>query len=160
MSDGEVPTIEETTEIVASPLAVSDVLLDVDAAPLWTSGLERLEVVEGIAGEPGCLGRAHYVEGGRRYVVEDRLVSAVPGHSFTSEIRGGGMRATVETRLEEIPSGSRVTIRWVGTGTDPMTKLVLPLLRRQLRGRMREDLQALRDLVESRSGRPGPHHRP
>lgn len=152
------PTIEESADIAASPSAVSDVLLDIDAAPLWTSGLERLELVEGIAGEPGCLGRAHYVEGSRRYVVQDRLIEAVPGHHFKSEIRGGGMRAAVETRLGEIPAGTRVTIRWVGTGTNPITKLILPLLRRQVSKRTQEDLQALRDLVERRSGQGGSDH--
>ncbi len=154
------PTIEESTDIAASPSAVSDVLLDIDAAPLWTSGLERLEPVEGIAGEPGCLAHAHYVEGSRRYVAEDRLIEAVPAQHFKSEIRGGGTRATVETRLNEIPSGTRVTIRWVGKGTNPITKLILPFLRWQVSKRTREDMQALRDLVESRSGHGGPNHRP
>ena len=154
-----VPRIEETTDIAASPSAVSDVLLDIDAAPLWTSGLERLELVEGVAGEPGSLGQAHYVEGSRRYVVEDRLIEASPGRHFKSEIRGGGMRATVETTLNEIPSGTRVTIRWVGTGTNPVTKLMLALLRRQVRKRTREDMHALRDLVERRSRKGGSDER-
>lgn len=156
-SNGRVPTIEESIDISASPSTVSDVLLDIEATPLWTSGLERFELVEGKAGEPGCVGRAHYVEGSRRYVVEDRLVEAIPGHHFKSEIQGGGLKATVETNLEEIASGTRLTIRWNGTGTNPITKLVLPFLRRQVRGRTQEDLHALRGVVESRVGKNRPY---
>lgn len=149
------PTIDETTNIAATPSAVSDVLLDIDAAPLWNAGLERLELVNGVAGEPGCVGNAHYIKGSRRYVLQDRLIEAEPGQYFKSEIRGGGMRAVIETRLDEIPSGTRVTIRWVGTGTNPITKLMLPILKSQVSKRTREDLRALRDLVERRSGGRG-----
>lgn len=145
------PRIEESVEIPASPSAVSDVLLDIDAAPLWTAGLERLEVVDGSMGEPGCVGHAHYVEGSKHYIVEDRLVEVTPGAHFKSVIRGGGLKATVETSLEETPAGTRMTIRWSGTGTNPLTKLVLPFMRSQIARRTREDLDALRRLVESRT---------
>jgi hypothetical protein len=144
------PTIEESIDISASPSAVSTVLLDVDAAPLWTSGLERLELIDGRAGEPGSVGHAHYVEGSRRYILEDCLVEATPGERFKSKIRGGGLKATVETHLEQIPSGTRLRIRWSGTGTNPLTKTLLPFLKRQMSRRTREDLQALRNLVEAR----------
>ncbi|MGI9598302.1 MAG: SRPBCC family protein [Acidimicrobiales bacterium] len=150
------PTIEERIDISASPSAVTEVLLDIDAAPLWTSGLERLELVEGSVGEPGCVGLAHYVEGTRRYVVKDRLVEAEPGSYFKSRIRGGGLRATVETTLHETPAGTRVTIRWRGTGTNLLTTLALQLVRGRVARRMQQDMRALRDLVESRSVIGGP----
>ena len=144
------PTVEQSILIAASPSEVSGVLLDIDAAPLWTSGLERLELIEGTLGKPDSLGHAHYVEGSRRYVVEDRLIEAVPGQRFTSAISGGGMKATVETTLDEIRGGTRLTIRWKGTGTNPVTKLVLPLMQRQVSRRTQRDLHALRDIVERR----------
>lgn len=145
------PTISVSVDMAASPEAVTEVLLDIDAAPLWTSGLERMELVEGTPGQPGCVGLAHYVEGARRYIVQDRLLEAIPGRRFRSEIRGGGIRATVETDLESVPGGTRTTVRWSGTGTNPITKLVLPFLRRQMVRRSRADLQALRGLAERRA---------
>lgn len=143
------PVVEESVEIAASPGTVSDVLLDIEAAPLWTSGLERMELVEGVPGQAGCRGLAHYVEEGRRYTVEDHLLEAVPGHHFKSQIRGGGLKATIETRLRAVPGGTRTTIRWSGTGTNPITKLVLPFLKSKIGSRCQEDLQALRKLVEA-----------
>ena len=144
------PTLEERIDISASTSAVTAVLLDIDAAPLWTSGLERLELVEGSIGESGCVGLAHYVEDGRRYVVEDRLVESRPGSYYTSRVRGGGFEATVETTLDESPAGTSLTIRWRGTGTNPLSKAALLLMRRRVGKRMQQDMQALRDLVERR----------
>lgn len=148
-----VPVVAEYVDVAASPDAVSEVLLDVEAAPLWTSGLEGLELVDGVPGLTGCRGIAHYVEGGRRYQVEDLLIEAVPGQRFKSRIRGGGLGATVETRLEPVTDGTRVTIRWSGRGTNPITWLVLPLLKRRIAERCRADLEALGRLVESRARR-------
>lgn len=144
------PTVEASIDIAAPPWAVTEILLDIDAAPLWTSGLERLELIAGVAGEPGCVAHAHYVEGSRRYIVEDRLVEAIPNRRFRSRIQGGGLTATVETHLENMRPGTRVTIRWTGTGTNLVSRLVLRLMNRQVRQRMRQDMQALCDLVESR----------
>jgi hypothetical protein len=144
------PVVEQSVVIAASPETVSDVLLDIEAAPLWTSGLEQMELVEGVPGQSGCRGLAHYVEDGRRYTVEDHLIDAVPGDHFKSQINGGGLRATIETRLEEVTGGTRTTIHWSGTGTNPITKLVLPFLKAKIESRCQEDLQSLRRLVEAR----------
>ena len=144
------PTIEVSIVIAAPPMSVSDVLLDIEAAPLWTSGLERLELVEGVLGHPGSVARAHYVDGRSRSTLEDRLVEATPGRHFKSEIRGDGLRATVETELEEIPVGTRLTVRWSGTGTNPLTRLALPFLKTRVRRRSQEDLRALKSLVEAK----------
>jgi hypothetical protein len=144
------PTIEESVDIEASPESVSDVLLDPDAAPLWTEGLERLELVEGVAGLAGSVGLAHYIEGDRRYTLEDHLLEAEPGRHFKSEVRGGGLKVVVETNLEPVPDGTRTTMRWSGTGTNPLTWLMLPFLRKSVRQRCRSDLEALQALVERR----------
>lgn len=144
-------TVEVSVVIAASPESVSEVLLDADAAPLWTSGLERLELVRGTAGLAGSVGLAHYVEGGRHYTLEDRLLEVDPARHFESEVRGGGLKAVVETNLERLPDGTRTTIRWSGTGTNPLTWLMLPFMRRSVGRRCREDLESLRALVESRA---------
>lgn len=93
------PTVEIAVSIDSSPESLAAVLLDAESAPTWTAGLDWLELVDGAVGEPGCVGRAHYVEGGRRYILEDRLVDVIPNRYYKSEIIGGGIKATVETTL-------------------------------------------------------------
>ena len=143
------PTVVTTVDIDASPDAVASVLLDAEAAPIWTRGLERLELVHGVAGEPGSVGLAHYVEGRRRSTLQDRLIAVTPNRRYLSEVVGGGLKATIETLLEPLENGTRMTVSWTGQGTIPLTRLTLPLLKPLISRRSKEDLQALRDLVES-----------
>ena len=144
------PTVTAIVDIAAPPESVGAVLLDIDAAPIWTAGLERLEFIEGVVGQAGCVGLAHYVEGGRSYTLEDRLLEVTPDRHYKSEITGGGLKATVETTLEEVSGGTRMTVCWSGTGTNPLTRLMLPLLKKRIAKRSEADLHALRRLVEDK----------
>ena len=135
--------------IAAAPEVVGAVLHDADAAPLWTHGLEKLELIEGEVGAPGSVGLAHYVEGGRRYTLRDRLLSVIPNRHYVSEISGSGIRAVVETTLIPVADGTQMTIQWSGSGTNPITKITLPFMRGRIYRQAVSDLEALRNLVES-----------
>lgn len=143
-------TVAACVDISAPPEAVAAVLLDADAAPLWTTGLKRLELVDGELGEPGSIGHAHYGDGKRSYILEDRLVSVTPNRHYVSNITGGGLNAEVETTLESIADGTRMCIQWSGTGTRFPTRILLPFLRNRIARQSKQDLEALRSLVESR----------
>jgi hypothetical protein len=144
------PVVERTIHIGAPPDVVAGVLLDADLAPRWTAGLERIEVVAGEPGQPGCVGHAHYVERGRRHVLEDVLMEVVPNRRYRSRVRGGGIVATVETTLEPFgDDGTQLTLRWRGRGSNPLTMAALPLMKRRIAERADADLQALRRLAET-----------
>ena len=143
------PTIETCVSIEAPPESVASVLLDADLAPMWTRGLDRLELVEGAIGEAGSVGLAHYVEGRRRYTLRDRLISVTPCRHYVSEITGGGLKATVETSLEPFEDGTRMSVRWVGRGTNLITRLTISLMKPLISKRSEDDLRSLRRLVES-----------
>ena len=147
-------TVETRVDIAAPPEAVASVLLDVDLAPLWTRGLDRLEPVEGTIGEPGSIGLAHYVEGRRRYTLRDCLISVTPCRHYVSEITGGGLKATVETTLEPSADGTRMSVKWVGEGTNLLTRLTIPLMKPLISKRSEDDLRSLRRIVESTHPRP------
>ena len=149
--DGGVTTITATVLIEAPPAAVADVLLDAAAAPLWTSGLRSLELVAGESGRPGSVGRAVYDEGGRTSVFEDRLLEVSPNQRYVSALTGPGLCARIETTLDAVEAETtRVTVRWSGTGTAPMARVALPLLRRRIARRSERDLMALKRLTEER----------
>lgn len=150
------PTVVTVVDIDATPEAVALVLLDAEAAPIWTRGLVRIELVQGVVGEAGSVGLAHYVEGRRRYTLQDRLISAIPNRRYVSEVAGGGLKATIETSLEPLETGTRMIVSWSGQGTNPVARVTLPLLRPLISRRSKQDLHALRDLVESTDSRPAP----
>lgn len=144
------PVIERTIRIGVPPEAVARVLLDADLAPQWTAGLERMEVVAGELGQPGCVGHAHYVENGRRYVLEDVLLDVTPNRRYRSRVRGGGIAATIETTLEPVGDGqTRLTLRWSGRGSNPLTLIALLLMKRRIAQRTDADLRSLRRLAEA-----------
>lgn len=145
------PTIERTIRIGARPEAVAKVLLNADLAPRWTTGLERMEVVTGELGQPGCVGHAHYVENGRRHVLEDVLLDVTPNRRYRSRIQGGGITATVETTLEPIGDDQTdLTLRWSGRGSNPLTMIALPFMKGRIAQRTDADLRSLRRLAEAK----------
>jgi hypothetical protein len=147
--DELVTVVESVVKIEASPEAVAGVLLEADLAPRWTAGLVKLELVSGKPGRVGCVGRAHYRQGGRSFVLTDELIETVPNRYYRSRIEGGGISVDVETTLEVLGGDeTRLTLRWSGTGTSWPTRMALPLMRRRIAARAGADLQALRDLVE------------
>ena len=148
-------TAEAGCRIARPPEAVVRVILDPAKAPLWNSGLERFEVVAGASGQVGAVGLLHYRQGGRCYVMEDRLLVADPGERYVSRVRGNGLAAHVETLLA--PSGdggTLVTVRWHGRGTRPLVWLMLPFMRRTVMRGLQRDLGKLRDVVEGTERAP------
>lgn len=142
------PRVEIAILIDVAPEVVAGVLLDPELAPAWTAGLERLEVVEGEPGEVGCVGRAHYRNGDRRYVLVDVLEQVTPNRHYVSRITGGGITARVETTLEPIGDGAtQLTLRWDGKGTATRTRFLLPLMKRRIARSALADLQKLRRLA-------------
>lgn len=148
--NGTMPVITEDIRIDAPPSDVTAVLLDADLAPAWTAGLERIELVDGIPGEPGCVGHAHY--SGRRggTVFVDVLEAVEPDRYFRSRITGSGITAVIETKLDEVDGATLLSLRWDGAGTNLVSALVLRFSARGLHRHARADLLALKDLVESR----------
>lgn len=144
------PVVESTIHIAAPPEAVTAVLLDPAAAPQWTAGLERMVVVDGEPGQVGCVGRAVYVDGGRRTVFLDVIEEATPQRHYRSRLTGAGIAASGDTTLEPIgDDATLLTLRWEGRGTTVASGFLLPLMKRRIRRRAESDLLALQRLVES-----------
>ena len=142
--------VQASVVTVAPVEAIVRVLLDAEKAPLWTDGLERLEPVEGVVGEPGSVGRAVYRGSfGRTIEMRDTLEAVDPGRYYRSTVRGGGISAIVETSLEPLESGSRISLRWRGSGSHLAANVTMRFLRRGIQRRATADLERLAALAES-----------
>jgi uncharacterized protein YndB with AHSA1/START domain len=142
-------TVRTELVIACPPEAIARVLLDPDLATQWTSDLERFEVVRREPGEVGSIARLHYNEDGRRYVMEDRLLRVEPNRRYLSQVTGEALTAEVETVLEPVQGGTRLHLRWTGSGRSLLFRLMLPFLRGRIAAQMDKDLTKLKDLVES-----------
>ncbi len=153
----------EVSTIIRKPVElVVAALMDPDNMPFWTKHLERFEVLKGTAGQAGALGRLHYIQNGRRYVMQDEMIEAEPGRRYLSRVSGDAIEALVETRLVPAGDQTKLTIRWSGRGLVVPLKWMLPFLRRQMVRQSKQELETFRSLVETRGSRfgeesPDPH---
>ncbi|MBN1267782.1 MAG: SRPBCC family protein [Anaerolineales bacterium] len=141
--------VSSSVYIDRSPEEVERIILDPSKTVLWTSDLEKFEVISGEPGFAGSRAKLHYLEGGRRYVMEDHLVEVDPGRRYLSHVSGAAIDASVETLLEPEGAGTVVRIHWTGRGKPLLLRLVLPFIRGNISRQAQKDLVKLKELVES-----------
>ena len=114
----------------------------------WTKYLEKVEVVKGELGEIGALSRLHYLEKGKSYVLEDELMSYEEGRKIGSQVSGQRMLINLETFLDSLNGGTKISMNWDGTSDSFILKLIFKLMRRKMIKQAQSELDHFKSLVE------------
>ena len=118
--------------------------------PYWQTDLEKFEVIKGEANQVGSVGHLHYLQNGKPYIMEDKLIYCEPGKKYISEVTGDALTAKVETSLRSLENKTEMTVEWSGKGKILFLKLLLPLLRGKLIKQSKKELETFKHLVETR----------
>jgi hypothetical protein len=129
---------------------VTEALNNPENFPYWQTDLEKFEVVKGGPNQVGSIGRLHYSQKGRPYIMEDRLIYCEPGKKYISEVTGDALTAKVETTLESSEDKTEMSLKWAGKGKILPLKLLLPLLRGKIAKQAKKELETFKHLVETR----------
>jgi hypothetical protein len=143
------PTIETSVHIDQPPEIVAQAFMDPSNAPLWTTDLERFEVISREPGEIGSVAHLHYRQGGRSYVMEDVLEEMIPNQYFKSRVSGNGIVASVETWLQMVDGGTEVRIRWSGSGASLPMRIILTFMKGNIKRQTKLELEKFKALVEA-----------
>ncbi|TFG21937.1 MAG: SRPBCC family protein [Promethearchaeota archaeon] len=114
----------------------------------WTKYLEKVEVVKGKLGEIGAVSRLHYLEKGKPYILEDKLVSYEEGKKIGSQVSGQRMLINVETFFESLNGGTKISMDWDGTSDSFIMSFIFKLMRRKMIKQAESELHHFKSLVE------------
>lgn len=141
----------EISTVINKPVeVVTEALNNADNFPYWQTDLMKFEIVKGGPDQVGSIGRLHYSQKGRSYILEDRLIHCEPGRKYVSEVEGDAIFARVETTLQSLGSKTRMNLRWSGRGKMLFLKLFLPFLRGKIVKQAKKELDTFKGLVEER----------
>lgn len=142
------PAFEVNLVIDQPPEVIEQAFFDPENAVLWTSDLERFEVIAQPEGKVGSMAHLHFKQGGRRYIMKDELLQYTPCEYFKSRVSGNGLDAVVETRLEGLGESTLVKVQWSGTATTLRMRLMLFLMRGAMIRQTQSEFETFKSLVE------------
>lgn len=115
----------------------------------WTKYLEKVEEVSGKFGEVGAIAHLHYLEKGRSYILEDKLLEYEEGRRILSQVSGQGMIIEVETLLNSTKDGTNISMNWNGTSNSLFTRFILRLMQKKIAQQAEREVNTFKELVQT-----------
>ncbi|MBY9007413.1 MAG: SRPBCC family protein [Candidatus Lokiarchaeota archaeon] len=115
----------------------------------WTNNLEKVEVIKGKFGEVGAIAHLHYIEKGRLYILEDKLLDYEFEKKIKSQVKGQGMNIEVQSNFKSQYNDTEISITWDGTSEKFIVKIILNLLQRKIKKQAQAELSLFKKLVET-----------
>ena len=107
-----------------------------------------MEVVKGKFGEMGAICHLHYLEKGRTYILEDKLLYYEEGKKIRSKVSGQGMNIEVETIFESLPKSTKISMTWNGTSKSLLTRIILRIMQSKIAKQAEAELNTFKTLIE------------
>ncbi|MFX1328121.1 MAG: SRPBCC family protein [Promethearchaeota archaeon] len=114
----------------------------------WQRYLEKVEVIKGKLGEIGAIAHLHYLEKGKTYILEDKMLDYEEGKKIVSQVSGQGMIIKVKTMLEPLEKATKISMTWNGTSKSLFARIILRLMQGKIAKQAEAELNTFKTLVE------------
>ena len=142
------PKFSISVDINQAPEIVWNAYIDPQNMTHYMKYLQKVETIEGEFGEIGAIARLHYLEKGRSYVLEDKLLEYESGKRIRSQVSGQGMNIEVQTTFKPIQGCTKISMDWNGKGKSLLMRFILRLMRGRICRQAKEELEDFKALIE------------
>src|SRR5215203_2577684 len=118
---------------------------------LWLGGFQRFEQVSGIPGTVGAKAKHYFLEKGKELMVDEEIMEVIPEKKFLGTLASSMMVNTVTNYFNDLPNNQ--TEYSLSSDTQFkgfFWKQVGPLMKGEFKKRQENDLQKLKQVLESR----------
>ena len=144
--------LTQTTVIINRPIKeVWAFFKNPDTLKLWLGGLQRLEHISGTPGTVGAKAKHYFLEKGKELVMEEEILEEIPEKKFVGTLSSPMMVNTVTNYFNDL--GNSQTEYSLSSDTQFkgfFWKQIGPLMKSEFKKRQENDLQRLKQVLESR----------
>ena len=144
--------LTQTTVIINKPIReVWAFFKNPDTLKLWLGGFQRFEHVSGIPGTVGAKAKHYFLEKGKELVMDEEIIEEIPEKKFVGTLGSPMMVNTVTNYFNDLGNGQ--TEYSLSSDTQFkgfFWKQIGPLMKSEFKKRQENDLQRLKQVLESR----------
>ena len=144
--------LTQSTVIINRPIKeVWEFFKDPNNLKLWLGGFQRYEQVSGTPGTVGAKAKHYFIERGKELVLDEEIIEVIPEKKFLGILGSPMMVNTVTNYFNDF--GNDQTEYSLSSDTQFkgfFWKQVGPLMKGEFKKRQENDLQRLKQVLESR----------
>jgi uncharacterized protein YndB with AHSA1/START domain len=143
--------LTQSTVIINRPIKeVWEFFKDPNNLKLWLGGFQRYEQVSGTPGTVGAKAKHYFIERGKELVLDEEIIEVIPEKKFLGTLGSSMMVNTVTNYFNDL--GNNKTEYSLSSDTQFkgfFWKQVGPLMKGEFKKRQENDLQKLKQVLES-----------
>jgi len=144
--------LTQTTVIINKPIReVWAFIKDPNSLKLWLGGFQRFEQISGTPATVGAKAKHYFLEKGKELVMEEEIIEEIPEKKFVGTLSSPMMVNTVTNYFNDL--GNDQTEYSLSSDTQFkgfFWKQIGPLMKNEFKKRQENDLQRLKQVLESR----------
>ena len=143
--------LTQSTVIIDRPIKeVWEFFKDPNNLKLWLGGFQRYEQVSGTPGTVGAKAKHYFIDRGKELVLDEEIIEVIPEKKFLGTLGSSMMVNTVTNYFNDL--GNNKTEYSLSSDTQFkgfFWKQVGPLMKGEFKKRQENDLQKLKQVLES-----------